>query len=264
MISSSFLRLCDETKTLPYSPPQFCLIGADGVQRTVVYAVQSDGVRPIVAARGSESAWWTKKDANTWVRYSSTLSFFEDLETGAFIDEFKNPFTGKVNKVSPSFIRHKEGEYRTTRGDYFGSMNAAFPEVYRDEAPHPQWRLDGDVIRLRNESNFPPILPQPTREVVTQFARASEVFNPKIATPSTTATGWNIRPWERWMEMGDAPGHVIWHFDAVKLTNVEQLDRDYLQRARALTPLFDKSPQFDDGHSFFERILSARVPKAGP
>ena len=66
------------------------------------------------------------------------------------------------------------------------------------------------------------------------------------------------------MEMGDAPGHVIWHFDAVKLTNVEQLDRDYLQRARALTPLFDKSPQFDDGHSFFERILSARVPKAGP
>ena len=33
MVSSSFLRHCDKTKTLPYSPPQFCLIGADGVQK---------------------------------------------------------------------------------------------------------------------------------------------------------------------------------------------------------------------------------------
>jgi hypothetical protein len=32
LISSSFLRHCDETKTLPYSPPKFCLIGADAVQ----------------------------------------------------------------------------------------------------------------------------------------------------------------------------------------------------------------------------------------
>ena len=224
--------------------------------KITVYAVQPTGVQPIVGLRGSESAWWKKKDANTWVRYSSTLSFFEDLETGKFIDEFTNPITGKVNKVGVSFIRHKEGEYRTTKGDYFGSMKKAFPEVYRDEFHAPNWSLDGDVIRLRHSSNFPPILAQPTREVVTQFARASEVFDPKVMTPSSTVSGWNIRPWERWMEMGDMPGHVIWHFDGVKLTDVEKLDADYLARARAHTPLFDKSPEFDEGPSFFERVLS--------
>ena len=229
--------------------------------RIVVYAVEATGVRPIVGLRGTESAWWTKKNPTTWVRYSSTLSFFEDLETGKFIDEFKNPLTGKINKVGVSFIRHKEGEYRTTVGDYYGSMKAAFPDVYKNEAVQPRWRLDGDVIRLRNESNFPPILPQPTRVVATQFALASEVFNPKIETPSSTVSGWNIRPWERWMEMGDAPGHVIWHFDGVKLTDVEKLDHDYLDRARAHTPLFDKSPEFDEGPSFFEKMLAARAKK---
>jgi len=32
LVSSSFLRHCDETKTLPKSIPKFCLIGADGGQ----------------------------------------------------------------------------------------------------------------------------------------------------------------------------------------------------------------------------------------
>lgn len=226
--------------------------------RITVYAVQPTGVTPIIGLRGSESAWWTKKDDSTWVRYSSTLSFFEDLETRRFIDEFRNPITGKMNKVGISFIRHKEGEYYTTMGEYYGSMKAAFPEVYRDEPLSPDWDLDGDVIRLRGKSNFPPILQQPTREVASQMCRASEVFNPEIETPASTVSGWNIRPWERWMEMGDTPGHVIWHFDGVKLSDVELLDRDYLERARTHTPLFDRSPQFDEGPSFFERVIQNR------
>jgi hypothetical protein len=224
--------------------------------KIIVFAVQPTGVQPIVGLRGSESAWWKKLNEDTWVRYSSTLSFFEDLETGKFIEEFKNPITGKMNKVGVSFIRHKEGEYRTTKGDYYGSMKKAFPQVYKDEFHPPNWTLDGDIIRLRHVSDFPPILQQPTREMATQFARASEVFDPKVETPSATVSGWNIRPWERWMEMGDTPGHVIWHFDGVKLSDAEQLDKDYLERARAHTPLFDKSPEFDEGPSFFERVLA--------
>jgi hypothetical protein len=62
--------------------------------------------------------------------------------------------------------------------------------------------------------------------------------------------------------MGDAPGHVIWHFDGVKLQNVEQHDADYLQRARAYTPLFDQSPKVDEGPSFFERILTRQPNRA--
>lgn len=81
------------------------------------------------------------------------------------------------------------------------------------------------------------------------------MFDPKVETPRGFVSGWNIRPWERWLDMGDRPGHVIWHFDGVKLDNAELHDRDYLERARAHTPLFDKSPEFDEGPSFFERVI---------
>jgi len=236
--------------------------------RGIVYGVQPTAVTPLIGFRGSESAWWTRKDETTWVRYSSTMSFFQDLETGKFIDEFKNPLNGKTVKVGVSFIRHKEGEYKTTKGDYYGSMKKAFPDVYKDEVVKPEWTLDDDTIRLRGASNFPPILAQPSKECATLVARASEVFNPKVETPWGASTGWNIRVWERWLEMVDdkgaaLPGHDIWHFDAVKMSGFEGLDADYLARARAHSPLFEKSPEFDEGPSFFERILDARKKAAG-
>ncbi|MCU0758959.1 MAG: DUF1838 domain-containing protein [Steroidobacteraceae bacterium] len=229
--------------------------------RITVYAVQASGVVPLVGLRGSESGWWTRKDDSTWVRYSSTLSFFEDLETGKFIDEFRNPLNGHVSKVGVSFIRHKEGEYRTTMGEYYGSMRKAFPQSYPEEPIAPNWSLDDGIVRYRGRSNFPPILKQPTLETATLTVRADELFDPKVETPSATVSGFNIRPWEPWLGMGDAPGHVIWQYDGVKLTDVEKLDADYLARARAHTPLFDESPQFDEGPSFFERVIQNRGVK---
>jgi hypothetical protein len=258
--------------TLPTDPKGILdamvrIFGSSGPKRVTwktrikVYAVQPGGVVPLVGLRGSESGWWTKKDDSTWIRYSSTLSFFEDLETGKFIDEFRNPLNGHVSKVGVSFIRHKEGEYFTTMGEYYGSMKKAFPDSYPEEPLHADWDLDAGIVRMRGTSNFPPILKQPTKENATLCVRAAELFDPRIETPTSTVTGWNIRPWEPWLGMGDAPGHVIWHFDGVKLTDAELLDKDYLERARAHTPLFDKSPQFDEGPSFFERVIQNRGQK---
>jgi hypothetical protein len=245
------------------------IYGTTGPQRVTwktrikVYAVQPTGVTPLIGLRGSESSWWKRKDESTWVRYSSTLSFFEDLETGRFIDEFRNPINGHTSKVGVSFIRHKEGEYFTPMGEYFGSMKKAFPDVYREEPLHADWDLDAGMIRLRGASNFPPILRQPTKENATLSVRAAELFDPGVETPVATVAGWNIRPWEPFLGMGDAPGHVIWHFDGIKLTDAELLDRDYLERARAYSPLFDRSPEFDEGPSFFERVMESRGRKPG-
>jgi hypothetical protein len=263
------LRIPD---TLPTDPKGILdamvrIYGSSGPKRVTwktrikVYAVQPGGVVPLVGLRGSESGWWTRKDDSTWIRHSSTLSFFEDLETGKFIDEFRNPLNGHVSKVGISFIRHKEGEYFTTMGEYYGSMKQAFPDSYPEEPLHADWDLDAGIVRMRGTSNFPPILKQPTKENATLCVRAAELFDPRIETPTSTVTGWNIRPWEPWLGMGDAPGHVIWHFDGVKLTDAELLDKDYLERARAHTPLFDKSPQFDEGPSFFERVIQNRGRK---
>jgi hypothetical protein len=228
--------------------------------RGKIFAVKPDRVAALYGMQGSESAWWRQTDDATWVRYSSTVSFFTDLETGEFIDSFKSPLNEETVTLPPSFIRHKEGEWYTPTGHYYGSMKRVFPDHYPDKPLSLDWSLDGDDIRTRSGSNFPPILPQPSLEFVTNFSNASEVFDQEVTTPTGRTAGWNIFSGERppYSTLGVLPGHVIWHFDAVKVSGFDDLDPAYREKANALTANFEKSPEFDEGPSFFERILKAR------
>ncbi len=139
-------------------------------------------------------------------------------------------------------------------------MKRVFPDHYPDEPLTLDWSLDADTIRIRSGSNFPPILPQPSLEYVTSFADASEVFDDDVVTPVGRTAGWNIFSGVRppYSDLGVLPGHTIWHFDAVKVGSFDDLDPVYREKANALTERFEKSPQFDEGPSFFERIIKAR------
>jgi len=239
------------------------MMGTSGSDRVVwktkgkIFAIFPDKVELLYGMRGSESTWWKQVDEDSWVRYNSTMSFFEDPETGTFIDEFTSPFNGETLKLNASYIRHKEGEYFTPMGHYYGSMKKIFPDHYPNKPLNLAWLLDSGIIRYQNGSNFPPILPEPSLEYATMFSRVSEVLDPNVETPSGMSAGWNIFSGQRpdYVAMGIPPGHIIWHFDAVKIFSVDKLDTDYLERARAHSELFDQSPEFDEGPSFFERIL---------
>lgn len=224
--------------------------------RGIVMAVREDGIVPLYGFRNSESAWWRQVDEATWVRFPSVLSFFTDLETDTFIDTFTSPFNGETVDLTPSYIRHKEGEYFTPTGHYYGTMKRAFPERYPDNPLQLNWTRDGDDIRMQRSSNFPPMIPQPSLESVSFFASAREVLDPDCTDAHYTSAGWNIFSGTRspYQVLGLLPGHAIWHYDAVKLNDIEECDTDYLHRARAYTPVFDQSPELDDGPTFFERF----------
>lgn len=228
--------------------------------RGIVMAVKSDGIIPLYGFRNSESAWWQQIGEASWVRFPSVLSFFTDLETDTFIDNFTSPFNGETVSLTPSYIRHKEGELFTPAGHYYGSMKTAFPERYPNHPLSLNWTRDGDDIRLQRSSNFPPMIPQPSLESVSFFASATEVFDPGVQDAHYRSAGWNIFSGSRtpYKEFGISPGHAIWHYDAVKLDDVEECDTDYLERARAYTSLFDQSPELDEGPSFFERLMAKR------
>ncbi len=187
------------------------------------------------------------------------MSFFTNPETDEFIDTYTSPINGVTMELPASYIRHKEGEWYTPMGSYYGSMKAAFPDSYPEKPLDLDWTLDGDIIRKQAGDSFPPILPEPSIEYTSGFALASEVFDPSVKNAQNWGSGWNIMAGSRspYKELGVLPGHVNWHFDSVKLDNVEQLDADYLARARARahSDRFDISPELDDGPSFFERIV---------
>lgn len=242
------------------------MMGTQAEERVVwktkgkIFAILPDDVILLYGMRGSESTWWRQIDETTYVRYNSTMSFFTDPETDEFIEEYTSPINGETVKLPVSYIRHKEGEWFTPMGTYYGSMKKAFPEKYKDAPLHMDWTLDGDVIRRQEGDNFPPIIPQPSIEYASMFSWASEVFDPDLKRASGVSSGWNIMAGSRspYVELGVPPGNVNWHFDAVKLDDTEQLDDDYLALARAHSDRFDVSPELDEGPSFFERILALR------
>lgn len=228
--------------------------------RGIIMALRNDGVVPLYGFRNSESAWWRQIGEASWVRFPSILSFFTNLETDTFIDSFTSPFNGNTVTLTPSFIRHGEGEVFTPSGHYYGSMKKVFPERYPDKPLQLNWTRDGDDIRLQRSSNFPPVITEPSLESVSFFASAREVFDPDITDAHYRSAGWNLVSGTRppYRELGVLPGHAIWHYDAVKLNSVDECDADYLERARAYTPLFDQSPELDEGPSFFERLMADR------
>ncbi len=225
-----------------------------------IFAILPDDVILLYGMRGSESTWWRQIDDETFVRYNSTMSFFTDPITDEIIDEFKSPINGNTIKLPVSYIRHKEGEWFTPMGVYYGSMKRVFPDHYKDKPLQLDWTLDNDIIRRQDGDNFPPIIPQPSMEYVSFFTRASELFDTSLARADSVSAGWNIMAGSRspYKELGIPPGNVNWHFDAVKIKDVEELDEDYLLRARAHSDRFDISPEMDEGPSFFERILKMR------
>ncbi len=246
------------------------MIGSHDEERIVkktrgkIFAVLPDGVTLLYGMRGSESTWWRQIDDETFVRFNQTLSFFTDPVTDEFIDSFKSPVNGATVELPSSFIRHKEGEWYTPRGSYYGSMRSLFPDFYAEKPLSLDWTLDGDLIRCQKGDSFPPILPEPSMEHTTYFALASEVLDPDLERASAWSCGWNIMAGSRfpYRALGILPGHVNWHYDAVKLDDVEQLDDDYLERARAFSDRFDISPELDEGPSFFERIAD-NIKKRG-
>ena len=225
-----------------------------------IFAILPDDVILLYGMRGSESTWWRQMDDTRFVRYNSTMSFFTDPVTDEIIDEFKSPINGNTIKLPVSYIRHKEGEWFTPMGVYYGSMKKVFPDQYKDKPLQLDWTLDNDIIRRQDGDNFPPIIPQPSMEYVSFFTRASEVFDTSLTRADCVSAGWNIMAGSRspYKELGIPPGNVNWHFDAVKVKDVEDLDQDYLEKARTHSDRFDISPELDEGPSFFERILKMR------
>jgi hypothetical protein len=42
--------------------------------------------------------------------------------------------------------------------------------------------------------------------------------------------------WLKWMNMTDEPGHVIWHASGAKLRSLDELPREYRERAEREYP----------------------------
>lgn len=219
-----------------------------------LFALTDAGVMPLLHTQGSQRSWWRNEGEGVHRRFPSSLNYFVDPISGEFIDEFVNPITGRITPLVSTMQRRQDGEVFTPKGSYFPISRKRFPDMYDDKPVSLDWRLDNDTVRLLLTENFAPVAPKPIYEVRTYFAPAQEALSEDHSTSRATSAGWYAGKFNRWLDMADVKGYLIWHFESTKLHSIDDLDAAYVERARTLSGVFDVSPEFDQGPSYIDSI----------
>lgn len=64
---------------------------------------------PLLRFSGCEQQWWEPQDDGSFVRYSSLLTYFRDLDSGKLIRSFTNPITGKKLNSKKTGAAYRRG-----------------------------------------------------------------------------------------------------------------------------------------------------------
>jgi hypothetical protein len=196
--------------------------------------------RPILAASGCQSSWAERMEDGSYRVTGTTMTMFRDLETGAILESFENPFTGRRNIVQTNFlsggglrypadgssasleIRPASGGVIAPKGYGEGNLQRKLGLV--------RWKMFGESIQLTTDHSWP-VPVQPQLEAQTVSASKAEFFDPRVLRMSARDAGVSIMPWMTWMEMGDVAGHLMWHYNGEKLFSLDSLDADYRAHA---------------------------------
>ena len=200
--------------------------------RGIVYAQQENKApQPIFKMEGVETYWFRHGGDGTYWVSSRTLSFLRDVKTDKMLYEFENPFTGEVNAVTPNTFGGDDVEHYTVDGitsPVVSSVPKTGPLTF-------DWKTVGPHVFLLKDRGSPN-MPQPFLEAQSPSAPLRAFLDPAIRSlPSYFSSTW-ISPYPEWMNMGEIPGHTIWHSTGGKLKSIDELPVEYLNRARAEYP----------------------------
>jgi Protein of unknown function (DUF1838) len=196
---------------------------------TIFGVVPGEHPRPLVKFQGMELYWMRHLPDGAYELIGNTLTFFHDVETGALLSEFRNPYTGATNPVLPAMQGGGAG-----RGFNYSVKGIRFTRML-DQLPEEElvldWTFVRDMVWLHNWTRYPPGMPPPRWQQQTMFASQKDFLNARLDSVPVVFSSTVHMPWLKWMDMGDRPGHVVWHAGGAKLGSINELPDGYRQRA---------------------------------
>ena len=201
---------------------------------TLYFQKGSEQPIPMVKIEGMESYKVIPQDDGSYEILGNMLTFFRDVDSGEMIRDYRKPYTGKVNKVSPNIRRASLG--RGMNISTMGSRPTSFIDQMPDKPLILDWTFGPKTVWLHNQTSYPPGLSPPRVQRMTMFAPLDEFLDPNNLSLSTMFTATVLMPWLPWMDMDDVEGHTLWHASGVKLDSIDQLPEEYSKRMMAEHP----------------------------
>jgi len=223
--------------------------------RATQYAVVDTIVTPLYHLLNASFQQFKRIDENGFAITMLELAYFTDLETGAPLTEFTNPFTNETGRVPPSVFGPNHVSL-TTDGlrppEFFPFGTLSF------EGKLGPGYTDGEEVWVREDTLVKMISDNPAfgnyiyNELVTYRGNWAEVNDPNTPSASAHISYNTTSNWRPWMMAGDTPGHIMSEGYGKKVSSIDDLPTDYLQLARKLDPEVIGDP---------ETILTAPPPK---
>lgn len=203
----------------------------------VMFAVhgESETPRPLLRFEGME-IYWFKHVADGFILGGNTVTFFRDYESNEYLQELRNPWTGKVEAVKPAVQGGNLGFHYGTDGIWPVRLSGE-PLGTPDKKPlRLQWHSIGEHVWLQQQTIYPPGMPPMHGQRQTLFARRAEFVDAKLSALPATFASTVFMGWPKWMDMRDHPGHVVWHASGAKLRSIADLPAEYRERAEREYP----------------------------
>ena len=203
----------------------------------VIFGVRGEGEtpRPLVRFEGMEVYWFAHRGLDFQLG-GHTVTFFRDFETGEFLHEFANPYTGKRDIVKPAVQGGNLGFAYTRDGIWPVRLDGSPFGTPVKKPLRVQWHEMGPHVWLQHQTVYPPGMPALHGQRQTIFAQRDALLDADQKSVAASFSSVVFMNWLKWMDMKDQPGHVIWHASGVKLQSMDQLPRSYRERAEAEYP----------------------------
>ena len=212
----------------------------DGIRYGVVDAI----CRPLHGMQVGMFHQFERQPDGTYRFAIFELTYYTDLDTGALLTTYANPYTGKTDSVihvrlGPT-VRVQTAEGLTV------SPEPAIREYHSRLGPVT---VQGDRIWVRTDVEARIVLPLPKApEIIlnhytTLGGLLVEATDETRASVPADLSFQNIIRWEPWMRMGDRPGHLMSRAIGRKLATVEELPADYLAMAERKHPEYLRDPR---------------------
>jgi hypothetical protein len=218
---------------------------------------------PLLRFSGCEQQWWEPQDDGSFVRYSSLLTYFRDLDSGKLIRSFTNPITGKKVELKENWSRLPEGTEISQRGLVNRVLDEAFPDFYKDRSIDDiDMRLIDGTVAFHQKTIWPKaLMRKPYNQDNTFYVSFADVADPEKPWIPTHGAGHILMPSMANIGMTDpSQGQVLWHVEYYKVRGLEHFQPDYLEAARQdYGDYFEVNPKYDTAPS----KLGARLEKLG-
>lgn len=219
--------------------------GADTVtwwSGQVFAAVPDERPKLLFGFEGMNVARVEKQADGSWRMYSREYAVYKDPQTGAILEQWNNPYTGKEVKVfhvqndpvnTTLGTKGPDGQQRLLPLKLMGDdviLGLDVPLAYPNPIQPDQWPQHSTGATYVGSEHFG------------FYSRKADLDDPKQTSVPMSIAWFREAPWLPWMEMGDHPGLLIYSGYGKKLNGVDEIPETFRKYIETHAPEYLKAP----------------------